>query len=108
MPYLLCSKDLGAMTPQRSGAQEGGAGDATDYIALVRQLLLAVHAKMNDPFYSLRRLTAKGRAHEAAFAAWDSVMDSIARDVLKTTPPEYTLAGGRHGQQLRMRARVRS
>lgn len=68
-------------------------GDAgPDYIALVREYLWALHFRLNDPFWRFK-FGAKSRRAAAAYAAWDGAMEGIARGVVKSAPPEYTIAG---------------
>jgi hypothetical protein len=69
-------------------------GAAVDYIALVHAFLAAVQGRINDPLAKWR-VGAEARRVAAAYAAWDAAMVGVAREVLKATPPEYTIAGAR-------------
>ncbi|KAI8476126.1 MAG: cytochrome P450 [Monoraphidium minutum] len=82
---MLFSKDLGGMSKR-------GTAPDPDYIALIKVYLNAVHGRINDPLAALR-FGGRARAWAAAFAAWDGAMEGIAREVMATAPPEYTIAG---------------
>ncbi|KIY97592.1 Cytochrome P450 4F3 [Monoraphidium neglectum] len=81
---MLLGQDFGSMA----------RGAAVDYIALVHAFLAAVQGRINDPLAKWR-VGAEARRVAAAYAAWDAAMVGVAREVLKATPPEYTIAGAR-------------
>jgi hypothetical protein len=83
------------MTRRSSVSAGGSPGDAqqVDYIALVRGYLSTIHKRLNDPLYRLRFGVEK-RRQAAALAAWDRAIDDCTREMVKTAPPEYTIAGG--------------